>query len=109
MDKSIFNDFISSSDTLRVYKDEKLIFSSKKNMLAPLMEYLGGVGNGSKGVVILDKMVGNAAALLAVVAGSREVASPIGSEIAIKTLDRFGIEYHLVTIVPQVKAPAGGN
>ena len=109
MDKTLFNDFLSSSDTLRVYKDEELIFSSKKNMLAPLVEYIGSVSDGHKDVVILDKMVGNAAALLAVVAGGREVMIPMGSEIAFKTLERYGIKYSLVTIIPQVKSPAGGN
>jgi hypothetical protein len=109
MDNKSFNDFLSSSDTLRIYKDDKLIFSSKKNMLAPLIEYIDTCKNGNEAVLILDKMVGNAAALLAVHAGGKEVMSPVGSEIAVKTLDRFGLKYHLVTIVPQVKSPAGGN
>jgi hypothetical protein len=109
MDKTSFNEFLSSSDTLRVYRGERLIFSSKKNMLAPLIEYIDCVKNGDKDVIILDKMVGNAAALLAIFAGGREVISPVGSEIAVKTLDRYGLKYHLVNIVPQVKAPTGGN
>lgn len=109
MDTNSFNDFLSSSDTLRVYKDEKLLFSSEKKMLAPLIEYIDSGKNGNKDVLILDKMVGNAAALLSVVARGREVMSPVGSEIAVKTFDRYGLKYHLVTIVPQVKSPAGGN
>jgi hypothetical protein len=109
MDMNLFNDFLSSSDTLRVYKDEKLLFSSKKNMLAPLIEYIDGSKNGNKNVAIMDKMVGNAAALLAVIAGGSEIMSPVGSEIAVKTLDRYGIKYYLASIVPQVKTPKGGN
>ncbi len=104
-----FEEFLSSSDTLRVYKDGRLLFSSKKSMLMPLVEYIENGADGNRDVVIFDKMVGNAAALLAVKAGGRAVFSPLGSEVAVVTLDRFGIEHHLSQIVPAVKTPAGGN
>lgn len=109
MKRDSFSDFRSSSDTLRVYKEERLLFSSKKSMLLPLMEYIDKLSDGNRAVVIFDKMVGNAAALLAVKAGCSEVMSPVGSEAAIKTLDYYGIKYHLEKIVSRVKTPAGGN
>ena len=33
--------------------------------------------------------------------------SPLGGEPAVKTLKRFGIRYHLQSIVPQAKQPTG--
>ena len=107
MDTNYFNDFLSSSDTLRMYKDERLLFSSKKKMLLPIIEYIDGYGDGNHGVLIFDKVVGNAAALLAVKAGCAEVMSPLGSEAAVRTFERYGIKYHLVKVVPHVKTPAG--
>jgi hypothetical protein len=107
MKRDSFADFLSSGDTLRMYKDERLLFSSKKKMLLPIIEYIDGYGDGNHGVLIFDKVVGNAAALLAVKAGCAEVMSPLGSEAAVRTFERYGIKYHLVKVVPQVKTPAG--
>ncbi len=36
----LFSAFLDSDDTLRIYRDETLIFSSDKDRLLPLMEYL---------------------------------------------------------------------
>jgi len=46
--------------------------------------------------------MGNAAALLSVKANCREVYSPLGSELAVKTLEKYNIEYHLTEIVPYI-------
>lgn len=108
MDNKKFEEFLSSTDTLRVYKEDRLLFSSKKNMLMPIIEYIDAC-DGNRDVVIFDKMVGNAAALLAIKAGCTEVFSPIGSEAAVKTLERYSIKYHLTQIVPRVKRPDGQN
>ncbi len=49
--------------------------------------------------------MGNAAALLSVRAGCQEVYSPLGSELAIQTLDNYHIEYHLNEVVPYIQKP----
>ena len=51
--------------------------------------------------------MGNAAALLSVKADCREVWSPLGSELAIKTLDRYNVTHHLNTIVPYITQADG--
>ena len=48
--------------------------------------------------------IGNAAALLSVEAHCQEIYSPLGSELATKTLDRYGIKYHLIEIVPYIQS-----
>jgi hypothetical protein len=102
MSEDLYKIFISSDDTLRIYRDDALVFSSKKERLLPLMEYISA-GEASEGlVVIYDKVMGNAAALLAVKANASEVYSPLGSEIAVKTLDRYGITYHLDGTAPYI-------
>ena len=95
-----FRTFLDSDDTLRIYNGRKLIFSSKKDRLLPLMEYIGKNESGQRPVVIYDKIMGNAAALLAVKVNAGEVYSPLGSELAVKTLDRHFIKHHLTDTVP---------
>jgi hypothetical protein len=95
-----FRAFLVSDDTLQVYRGSKLVFSSKKDRLLPLMEYIAAREVGRDPVLVYDKVMGNAAALLAVVAGAVGVFSPLGSGLAIKTLEQYGIRYRLEKVVP---------
>ena len=82
----LFARFVRSSDTFRVYHQGKLIFKSKKEQLRPLLEYIDKFSSQAKGVVIFDRIVGNAAALLLKKAFCLEIYSPLGSEFAARTL-----------------------
>jgi len=100
MKNTVYLNFLKSDDTLRVYTGDKLVFTSKKDRLLALLDYIDGFASGYQEVTIMDKIVGNAAALLAIKAGCREVYSPLGSQIAIKTLDQHGVSHHFDRIVP---------
>jgi len=104
---SLFRKFLVSEDTLRVYEGDWLVFSSDKDRLLPLLEYLDRFAPQYRQVVVFDKIIGNAAALLSVKAGCREVYSPMGSQLAIKTLEKHGIEYHFTEVVPHIQKPDG--
>ena len=99
----LLNEFLKSSDTLRVYEDSKLLYTSKKEGLLPLLEYINKFVPYHQQVIVFDKIMGNAAALLCVQASCQEVYSPLGSWLAISTLDRYGIRYHITQIVPCVR------
>ena len=101
----LFNEFLASDDTLRVYEGDQLIYSSAKDRLLPLLEYLDRFAADHQQVVIFDKIIGNAAALLAIKAECQEVFSPLGSQLAIKTLNKYGIEYHFSKTVPYIQKP----
>ncbi len=103
----LFTEFLVSGDTLRVYKDDKHLFSSSKDRILPLLEYIDRFAPYHQQVVIFDKIMGNAAALLSVEASCQEVYSPLGSQFAIKTLDKYGIKYHITKIVPYIQKPNG--
>ena len=105
MHQYFFSEFLGSGDTLRVYEDDRLIFSSDKDRLLALLEYLGRFVSYYQPVVIFDKIMGNAAALLSVKAGCREVYSPLGSQLAVKTLNKYDIKYHITEIVPYIQKP----
>ncbi len=107
MHEPVFQEFVASGDTLRVYQGDKLVFSSRKDRLLPLMEYLERFAPEHTGVVIFDKIIGNAAALLAVKAQCREAFSPLGSELAVQTLEKYGIAYHFTRTVATIQRVDG--
>lgn len=107
MPPGTYDDFLKSDDTLRVYIGDMLAYASKKERLLPMLDYLDAYGAVCQSVVIYDKVMGNAAALLAVRANAREVYSPLGSENAVKTLKRNKIPYHLDKIVPCIMRDDG--
>ena len=77
MHAHLFNEFLTCDDTLRVYKDDRLIYDSNKDGLLPLLEYIDRFTHYHQ-VVIFDKIIGNAAALLSIKASCRKVYSPLG-------------------------------
>ena len=101
----LFNEFSVSGDTLQVYKDNKLLFASNRDRLLPFLEYIAGFALYHQRVVIFDKIMGNAAALLCVKATCQEVYSPLGSQLAVNTLDKYGIRYHLTQILSYIQKP----
>ena len=103
MNIPLFNDFLTSEDTLWVYDGDRLVFASNKDGLQPLLEYIDRFVPSPSKVKIFDKIMGNAAALLSIKAGCQEVYSPVGSELAIQTLDNYHIEYHLTEVVPYIQ------
>jgi len=107
MHQHFFNEFLTSSDTLWVYEGDQLIFFSNKDRLLPLLEYIDRFTPHHQQVVIFDKIMGNAAALLLIKAGCQEVYSPLGSQLAVKTLDKYGIKYYFTEIVPYIQRPGG--
>ncbi len=99
----LFDEFLVSSDTLRVYSGDKLVFTSSRDGLLSLLEYASRFAPYEKGVTIFDRVVGNAAALLLSKIFCREVYSPLGSELAAKTMHHFGISCHFTETVPYIQ------
>lgn len=106
MNSEHFTDFKTSLDTFRVYARNELVFNSQKGRLTPVLEYLEKSPVPDE-VVIFDRAVGNAAALLAILAGAGEVVSPLGSQIAAETLNRAGIKWHFDVTVEHIQRPDG--
>jgi len=109
MSELTFEQFIGSGDTLWVYHDRRLIFSSKKEQLTPLLEYIDAFVPKVKGVKVFDRIVGNATALLLEKASCREVYSPLGSRYAALTLEDKGIRYHFRKTVPHILNEKGND
>ena len=103
MDTESFNEFLLSSGSLWVYQGKSLIFRSGEDGLLPLLDYIEQFTPCRDSIIIFDKIMGNAAALLSIKAGCREIYSPFGSELAVKTLSNFGIKYFFLKTVPYIQ------
>ncbi|PIZ26763.1 MAG: hypothetical protein COY46_03360, partial [Chloroflexi bacterium CG_4_10_14_0_8_um_filter_46_9] len=68
----------------------------------PLVDYVIKFAPATGEVLVFDRVVGNAAALLLKLALCTEVWSSLGSERAAQTLSNFGIGYHFVSEVPYI-------
>ena len=66
MNISLFSKFLVSDDALWVYSGDRRIFASDQRHLLPLLEYINEYASYQKQVTILDRIMGNAAALLSV-------------------------------------------
>lgn len=67
-----------------------VVYTSTKNGIAPLVEWLTG-GSTINGFSAADKIVGKAAALLFILGGVKEVYAAVMSETAAETLAKHGI------------------
>jgi len=102
-----FISFIKSEDTFRVYKGSRLLFSSVKDRLHPVLEYIDSHNSLEENVTVYDRTIGNAAALLLQKIKAARVLAELGSENAIQTLRRAGIKYNFNQTVPCIMNDAG--
>lgn len=103
MNKRLFNEFLTSGDTIWVYKGDRRLFTSNERGILPMLKYVETLAPYNTEIIIFDKVVGNALALLSVKAGSEAVYSPLGSNPAVKTLRNYGIRYHFIQTVPYIQ------
>ncbi len=100
----LLDNLVKTGDTLWIYDDEKRVFVSDKKLLVPLLEYIATGTVMVNKPIILDKVVGNAAALLIIQANAGAVFSILGSELAGNTLDMNRIRYRFTKTVPTIMA-----
>jgi hypothetical protein len=99
----LFDEFIKSGDSLQVFEAEHRIYSSSEKMLLPLLKYINDFATEHQHVIVFDKIVGNAAALLLVKARCAGVYTPLASKPALKTLDEYNIDYKVTVVVPYIQ------
>ena len=103
----LFKKFLEAEDTLWIYLAGNLRFRSTEKGIAPLFTYIQEFASCPEGVIVFDRVVGNAAALLLKKASCVKVYSLVGSELAVETLKRMGIDYSFSTVVPYISNQAG--
>ena len=71
--KQKFEQFIKSSWGLELWLGDKRIFRSKKSGVRGLLDFINERGEKHEGIIIFDKIVGQAVALLAAYLRAKEV------------------------------------
>ncbi|HUU08634.1 MAG TPA: DUF1893 domain-containing protein [Dehalococcoidales bacterium] len=99
----LLEEFAASRDTLWVYQGTKLIFKSRRKRLSPLLDYIKAFVPQTEGVIIYDRIVGNAAALLLKKALCLTVYSLVASQAAVQSMEKFGISHHFSSIVNHIQ------
>lgn len=85
-----------------VEKDGKTIFQSHESMLKPLYDCLNEYPNEMKGAIVIDKIVGLAAAYLCILGKVNKVITPVASETAKDILEQYKITLYASEIIPYI-------
>lgn len=84
--------------TCIVMKDSTIIHTSTKRGVAPLIEFYEQNGT-QENLIIIDRIIGKGAALLAVLIGAKTISTPIISRDAYVYLTKHNIDLQYTTIV----------
>ena len=80
----------------------KVIFRSKKENIFGLLEFIKKYGRRCQNLIVFDKKIGNAIALLCAYLKVKEVYGFIGSKPAKKTLKKFKIKFYFSKTIPYI-------
>ena len=92
--------------SLEVYLKNELIFFSDGNWLHPLFElerFLRQLNSDPASLIIKDKIVGRAAALLQVYFGIKKVNAGMMSELGKEIFDHYQIDYEYEALVDRIQ------
>ncbi len=100
--KQKFEEFLKSVWELEVWTGGRIIFRSQKSGVGGLLDFVIEQGEKHEGIIIFDKIVGQAVALLAAYLKAREVYGDVGSEFAIKALEKYKIKFYFQKTFPNI-------
>ncbi len=100
-------EFEASPYTLVVEREGQTLYTSSKERLTPLLEALDALGPELNGALVLDRVIGRAAAWLCASGGVAEVLTPLASEAAVDVLERYGIHWFARRLVPRILNQSG--
>ncbi|UCE04606.1 MAG: DUF1893 domain-containing protein [bacterium] len=92
--------------TLEVFSNGRLIFHSDRKWLHPLFElkdFLRQKNYDPTSLIVKDKIIGRAAALLQVYLGIRTVKTELMSDLGRDVLEKFEVEYEYEKLVERIQ------
>ena len=93
---------------LIIIKKRKLIFKSSKKGMVPLLEAIENLGLSKlSNSIVIDKLVGKAAALIICFLKAREVQTKILSVKARDVLENYEIQHSSYTVIPKIMNKSG--
>lgn len=93
---------MNTDKTCFVLDDEDIIFSSQAKGVKPLKDFYEKYGSSNKPLIVVDRIMGKGAVILASLIGAKAIVTPIISEIALSYAKGQGINAHFVKVVPYI-------
>jgi len=93
--------------SLMVYNGDSIIFQSSSKGIRPHLEAITALGTHLKGALIVDKIVGRAAALLILYSGAAEVHADVISRGGRELLEHAGVTLTYVEETEHIKTVDG--
>ncbi len=102
--KDLINKLDKEELNLLILKDGEIIYSSREDGMAPLLEAIDQLGlEKLVDSTVVDKIVGKAAALLIAYFKAKEVYTKLLSRSAIKALKAHGINYEAERVIDHIR------
>jgi len=96
-----------TENSLMIYKDGELIFESALKGIRPHLKAINELGSELEGTLMVDKILGRAAAFLVVYSNASETITMILSTPGKQVLDKYGLKYSYQEEVPHIKLENG--
>ena len=96
-----------TGNSLMIYSHGQLIFQSTSKGIRPHLEAIEAHGDGLRGTLMVDKIVGRAAALLILYSGAAEAHAQVLSRPGKQVLDLHGLPTSYVTLTDHIKLEDG--
>ncbi|MFH2109641.1 MAG: DUF1893 domain-containing protein [Candidatus Bathyarchaeota archaeon] len=97
----------TTGNSLMVYRDGALVFQSSSKGIRPHLEAIDQLGEGLRDAVMVDKIVGRAAALLILYSGAAEAHAAVLSTQGRRVLEMHGLRFTYAEEVEHIKMRDG--
>jgi hypothetical protein len=97
----------SKGNSLMIYKDSELIFESSLGGIRPHLKAIDELGEELEGTLMVDKILGRAAAFLVIYSKAAEAITNIVSSPGKQVLDEYNVKFSYREEVPHIKMKNG--
>ncbi|MCK4439006.1 DUF1893 domain-containing protein [Candidatus Bathyarchaeota archaeon] len=104
---SYLEELDKTGNSLMIYKDGRLIFQSATKGIRPHLEAIEMHGETLRGTLMVDKIIGRAAALLILYSEAAEAHAQVLSQLGKQVLDQHGLSTMYEELVDHIKMKDG--
>ena len=90
-----------------IYKEEELIFESNLGGIRPHLKAIDELGKTLEGTLMVDKILGRAAAFLVIYSKAAEAITAVVSSPGKAVLEKYGVTFSYEEEVPHIKMKNG--
>jgi len=88
--------------TCFILKDNEIVFSSSERGVKPILDYYNEFGISNTPLVIVDKIVGKGAAVLAIFIGANSIITPTISQDGLTLAQEYNLNVYYENVVPYI-------